>query len=190
MLILHGDHQTASRNQLLAVKAGAVQKDQQIIEFSGQDLSLDPLSQAADTVSLFGQTNSVFVQQLFSARPSNAKKAVIDYLKSHTSADIVVWEPKDVSAQLKDFPSSLIRQFDLPRHIFKFLDNPSLTTLHLALTTALPEIVFASLVTRAHKQVKTTWLEELLIIDYKLKTGALPYDLATALELWVANGLI
>ncbi len=190
MLILHGDHQTASRNQLLASKREAVQKDQQIIELSGQDLTLDQLSQAVDTVSLFGQTNSVFIEQLFSTRPSNAKKAIIAYLKSHTSGDIVVWEPKDVSAQLKDFPGSLIRQFDLPRHIFKFLDHPSLSTLHLALTTTLPEIVFASLVTRAHKQANTKWLQELLAIDYKLKTGALPYDLSTALELWVANSLI
>ncbi len=157
---------------------------------SGQDLTLDQLSQAVDTVTLFGQTNGVFVESLFSTRPSTAKKAVIDYLKSHTSANVVVWEPKDVSAQLKDFPEPLIRRFDLPRHIFKFLDHPTLTTLHLALTTTLPEIVFASLVTRAHKQAHTKWLQELLAIDYKIKTGALPYGLATALELWVANDLI
>ena len=92
--------------------------------------------------------------------------------------NITMWEGKDVSTLLPN------KKFDLPKYIFKFLDNPSVELLHLCLKSLPVEMLFASLVTRAHKQVKTVWIKELLQIDYKIKTGALPYDLVTALELW------
>ena len=180
MLIIHGDNQVASRDFLHSSKVG-----KQILEFFGNSLTIDQINQALNTQSLFGQIYTVAIEGLFRERQSSAKKDLLAYLAKNQSADIIIWESKDVTSQLKDFDPKLIRKFDLPKHIFKFLDDPTISHLHLALSTTLPEIVFASLVTRAHKRANTKWLQELLAIDYKLKTGTLPYDLAAALEMFV-----
>lgn len=182
MIILHGENQVESRRQLLLAKSG-----KQLFELSGSSLDLNQLVTSIETNSLFGQANTVIIESVFSQRASTTKKKIIDYLEKSSSKDIIIWEPKDVTSQLKGFDQKLVKKFDLPKHIFKFLDFPSLSTLRLALSVTPPEVVFASLITRAHKQVKTIWLQELLAIDYKLKTGILPYSLATALELWVAK---
>ena len=174
MFILHGDDQVASRQALLTVKEG-----KSTLEFMGSNLTLDQLVNAVETNSLFGQANTVVIERAF------AKKEISEYLTKNQDKDIIIWEPKDVSVKVKDFKN--VQKFDLPKHIFKFLDSPSLSTLHLALSTAPVEVVFASLATRAHKRANTKWLQQLLIIDYKLKTGALPYNLTTALELWCAK---
>lgn len=180
MLILHGENQVESRNKLLQLK-----KDKSTLDLSVAQLSLENLVQAVETNSLFGQANTVIIEGLFSLRQSATKKKIIEYLEKNVHKDIILWESKDVTPQLKSFPPENIIRFDFPKHIFKFLDSPSLSTFHLSLSTTFPEVLFASLVTRAHKQINTKWLEDLLTIDYQLKTGKLPYDLATALELWV-----
>jgi len=174
MIVLHGDNQVASRSALLAAKEG-----KSILEFMGSDLSLNQLVNAVETNSLFGQANTVVIERAFT------KKEIAEYLAKNQDKDIIIWEPKDVSAKVKDFKN--VQKFDLPKYIFKFLDAPSLSTLRLALSATPPEVVFASLATRAYKRAHTKWLQELLTIDYKIKTGVLPYDLATALELWCAK---
>ncbi len=180
MLILHGDNQIASRQALLTAKEG-----RPILEFMGSNLSLDQLVNAVETNSLFGQANTVVIEGIFSQRVSSNKKSITEYLESHQDSDIIVWESKDISSQVKNFKN--IQKFDLPKYIFSFLDNPTIPGLHQVLQTMPPEQILASLATRAYKRVNTKWLQELLVIDYKLKTGALPYDLTTALELWVAK---
>lgn len=180
MQILHGDNQVASRQKLLDLK-----KDKSVIEFLGSDLVLETLSNVVATKSLFGQANTIIIEGLFSLRNSALKKDLVSYLLNHLASEVIIWEGKDVSAQVKDF--SQVQKFDLPKHIFAFLDSPSLSTFHLALSTVEPEVLFASLVTRAYKRANTKWLHELLAIDYKLKTGILPYDLTTGLELWCAK---
>ncbi|MEK7091078.1 MAG: hypothetical protein AAB887_01045 [Patescibacteria group bacterium] len=179
-MILHGDNQVASRQALLAAKEG-----KPTLEFMGSDLSLDQLVNAVETNSLFGQANTVIIEGLFSQRPSTNKKVIIEYLESHQDSDIIIWEGKDVTSQLKNITS--VKIFDLPKYIFSFLDSPTISGLHQVLQTMPAEQIMASLATRAHKRANTKWLQELLAIDYKLKTGALPYDLATALELWCAK---
>ena len=174
MLILHGDNQVASRQALLTAKEG-----KQILEFSGSDITVNQLHHAVSTNSLFGQANTIVIERAF------AKKDIADYLVQNQEADIIIWEPKDVSAKVKDFKN--VQKFDLSKHIFLFLDSPLLSSLHLALSTAPAEVVFASLVTRSYKRTNTKWLASLLDLDFKLKSGALPYDLATALELWCAK---
>lgn len=174
MIILHGNNQVASRQALLAAKEG-----RPVLEFMGSDLSLDQLVNAVETNSLFGQANTVVIERAF------AKKEISEYLAKNQDKDIIIWEPKDVSTKVKDFKN--VQKFDLPKYIFGFLDNPTISGLHQVLQTMPAEQILASLATRAHKRANTKWLQELLAIDYKIKTGVLPYDLATALELWCAK---
>ena len=180
MLIIHGDNQIASRDCLISSKTG-----KQVLEFFGNNLNQDQINQALNTQSLFGQIYTVVIEGIFSQRPSANKKAIIEYLESHQDADIIIWESKDVSSQVKNFQN--IQKFDLPKYIFSFLDRPSVPGLHQVLQTTPAEQILASLATRAYKRANTKVLQELLAIDYKLKTGALPYDLAAALELWIAK---
>jgi hypothetical protein len=77
MLILHGDHQTASRNHLLAQRQRPIQTG--IIDLSARPLLT--VKPAVDTVTLFGQTNSVFVEP-FSPPAQYCQKAAVDYLKA------------------------------------------------------------------------------------------------------------
>jgi len=180
MIILHGDHQVASRQKLLDLK-----KDKSVLEFLGSELTLAALVNTLTTKSLFGQANTIVIEGLFSLRPSTLKKILITYLLNHLESDVIVWEPKDVSSQIKDFKQ--VQKFDLPKYIFAFLDNPTVSGLQQVLQTMPPEQILASLATRGYKRVDTKWLQELLTIDYQLKTGNLPYDLTTALELWCAK---
>lgn len=211
MLIFHGDNQVASRQDFLKVKDAALKSGKQIINLSGGKLTLSELASSVETVSLLGSVNAVFVDDFFSRRQSNEKKEIVSYLQS-SLGDIFLWESKDQSAQLKSFSPTVIKKFDLPKYIFQFLDTLSLSTLHLALSTISPEQILALLAGHIHKLILakeevgdfpswqlaklrsqsskfsldqlSTFNFQLLTIDYKLKTSALPYDLSTALELW------
>ncbi|KKU96026.1 MAG: hypothetical protein UY27_C0005G0003 [Candidatus Gottesmanbacteria bacterium GW2011_GWA1_48_13] len=180
MLILHGANQVASRSAFLIAKEG-----KPILQFMGSDLTLDQLVNAVETNSLFGQVNTVVIEGIFSQRPSTNKKAILDYFESHQDADIIIWESKDVTSQVKNFKN--VQKFDLPKYIFAFLDNPTVLGLQQVLQTMPPEQILASLATRGYKRVNTKWLASLLDLDFKLKSGILPYDLTTALELWCAK---
>jgi len=101
--------------------------------------------------------------------------------------------------------------------IFKFLENLSWPSLRLALNTSDPELIFYLLVAHVHKLIMAkdaagdfpswqaaklkiqsskytfdeliTMNDELLSIDFHLKTSQLPYDLNTALELWLMKNI-
>lgn len=213
MIILHGDNQVASRRQLTTAKQEAVKQGKQLVEL-GSDITLEQVVSAAQSNSLFGNSNLVVIENLFSGRPSNDRKAVIDYLLSKPG-DVVVWEGKDVSAKIKEFDPQLVRRFDLPKYMWKFLDDLSLNSLLLALDSTSPEQILALLAGHIRKLVTIkegvinlpSWqlskiksqmakfdLEklismnrELLQIDYAQKISAVPYDLATALEIFVVR---
>ncbi len=176
MIILHGDNQVASRKQLTDLKQG-----KQVVEFGG-DVTLTKLLVASKSDSLFGGTNLVIVENLFSGRPSNERKTVIEYLLKNP-IEVVIWEGKNVSTKIQEFDSQIVRRFDLPKHIFVFLDNPTPQNLRKCLESMPVEQVFASLVTRMHKLGRTDYLSGLLEIDFAQKTSTSPHDLAAALEI-------
>lgn len=190
-----------------------LKQGKQVVEL-GSDVTLAQLLVATKSDSLFGGINLVIVENLFSGRPSNDRRAVIEYL-SAKSGDVVVWESKDVSAKIKEFDPQIVRRFDLPKYVFKFLDDLSLSSLQLSLQSAAAEQILALLAGHIHKLIlvkegmsslpgwqtsklksqvlrfnldKLTDLSrKLLQIDYAQKTSALPYDLATALEIFVVR---
>lgn len=207
MMILHGDDQAASRNQFLLLKQQVKNSGKNIVEFAGENLVLPDLIQALESSSLFGNVNYVVIESLFSRRPSAEKKRLIDYLSNQ---DLLIWEPKDVTAQVKNFPN---KKFDLPKYIFQFLDDFTLQNLELALKNSEPEIILSLLAKRLHDLVLAlenklelpSWQlakiqkqsqkynlqklsamnNELLTLDYNQKTSKSPYDLSVGLELWI-----
>jgi len=180
MIIFHGEDQIRSRQAFLAKK-----QNQTVRELNGEDSILSDVINATRGESLFGGEKTVFIENLFSSRPSARKSEIVNFLQENQNMDIFVWECKDVSSQLKSFPANIIQKFDLPKVIFAFMDHPTVELLHTCLKSMPVEQIFASLVTRLYKQEKTKDLLTLLDLDYKNKTSQLPYDLAAGLELYI-----
>lgn len=214
MFIIHGEDQIKSRQFFLS-KKDAARKDFAVIDLPGDSLTLSELQNTLGTSSLLGQPTAVFVEGFWGRRPSSEKKVLVEYLKSHPTANIYLWDSKDVSSQLSAFSLQSLVKFDLPKHLFQFIDNWTISNYDLALKSADPEQLLALLAKRVQDlilvqqntfsgpswmigklqpQTKkysyhqlTTYNKSLLEIDYKYKTGALPYNLGVALELWLAK---
>jgi hypothetical protein len=213
MFIIHGDNQLASRALFLEKKRQQLASGFQVIELNGQGLTLAELQTKSLSTSLFGNENSIFIEELFSGRVSREKKLITEFLQAGNTADFNIWEPKDVSAQLKQFSPDEVRKFDLPKYVFQFLDRPGLDLLQKAMANTAPEQIFSLLVGHYRKliQVKNhagnfpdwqqqklsaqaagmspekllTLYKSLLDIDYRQKTSAGVFDLTFSLELWV-----
>lgn len=178
MQIIHGENQIASRAAFIALKKNGQ-------NLNGDSVTLSDVISAISSPSLFGESTTLFIEGLFSARPSGRKTEIIDYLAAHNDLAIVIWEHKDVSVQLKSFDPKTSQRFDLPKMIFSFMDRPTIELLHKCLESMPVEQVFASLVTRLYKQEKSADLQKLLELDYKNKTSQLPYDMVCALEIFI-----
>lgn len=216
MLILHGEDQVSSRNQFLGLKDQAKAQNKYIIDLPGSSLSLPELTTSVESISLLGNSNSVFIEDLFTRRPSNEKKQLLDYVSQHPNSDIYIWEGKDVSAQLRSIPPAHIKRFDLPSSVFAFLDHLSINLFHQALSSSAPEQILAILAGHIQKlilvkdnaaaklpswqqgklaqQAKKFTLEkliqmnkDLLEIDYRQKTSSSAMNLTAALELWLTS---
>lgn len=203
MIIIHGENQVMSRAAFLEAKKGG-------IELLGDELTLDQLVQLTESQDLFGNVNKVAIEGFFSRRPSNEKKKIIVYLENHQDAEIVMWDGKDITAQVKEFKNT--KKFDLPKTIWKYLDTFSLNDLKPTLENTAPELVFSLVAGQVRKliQVKHNSLDapawqlaklknqtskfspdkllqmhsDLLKIDYKTKTSGSALGLAGHLELW------
>jgi hypothetical protein len=173
MLIIHGEDQVESRKYFLELKP-------RITEVS----TLVDLKEKLSTIPLFADNEKVFIENIFSRRTSNDKKEIVDFLETENPSNLIIWECRDVSAQIK---KGEVKYFPYPKHIFKFLDTPNLKTFHESLKTEPVEMLFASLVTRTLKNKNQKWLDELLLIDYKQKTSTVPYNLIAALEFWLIS---
>lgn len=213
MHIIHGDNQISSRSHFLSLKEKAAKNHSQIVDLQSESITLNDLVSVSSSVSLLGDTNVIFIDGLFSKRPSNEKKSIIAYLEAHPEAPIFTWDDKDVSTQLKNFSPNLITKFDLPKYVFQFIDTFSLNLFDKSLSSSEPEMILGLLAKRlnellivksvpnhypswlstklksqAQKFSETQLLElnsSLLEIDYAQKTSTSPLDLASSLRLWL-----
>lgn len=208
MIIIHGDDILNSRSFYLSIK-----KDP-YIELNGNDLTLTVLKQNLGSTSLFGEIPVLIIENFFSRRTSTEKTKIIDFLLSD-NYQIIFYDSKDISPQLKKFKPDVIKIFDLPKYLFRFLDTFSSDLLSKTLETLEPEIVLASLAKHLHNLilVKTGSLDLpgwqvqkfqsqaskyslpklinlnslLLAVDLAQKTSTSPLSLSQALDLWCAK---
>ncbi len=174
MLIIHGENQIGSREYFLELRT---QKPGDILD--GDQLVLNDLQSKLSASSLFGESQTIYVENLFTRRPSNDKKAIIEFLESANPTNLVIWEHKAITTKAEN------KNFEMPKYLFAFWNKPTLKNFHLALQVAAVEQIFAGLITGAHKRQDKKTLKEFLDIDYKNKTSVLPYDLKAALEFWL-----
>lgn len=205
MLIIHGDNTIASREFFLSQKKSLGN----YIDLSGDELTHSHLAQTLSTPNLLGELSTLIVEGFFSRRPSNEKKKIIDYLKNQ---NIIFYDSKDVSLQLKSFDPKLIKNFKLPKYIYSFLESFSLPDLQSALSVDPPELILGALAKHLHnlilvkenvanlpgwqlaklksqanqfKLAQLLRLDQLLLdIDYRQKNSTTPSNLAKSLELW------
>lgn len=182
MIIIHGEDQIASRKFFLDYKAA---NPGDILEAEGMTAS--EFRSRMESVSLFGDMPYIYLEGLFSRRPSNDKKEIIAFLAENNPERIIIWEAKDVSVQLKDFNPGIVKNFPMPRYASVFWSNPTLENLHKALAVVDIEPLFYGLMTVAHRTKNKDWIKDFLEIEYKQKTSAVPYDLVAALEFWLLN---
>jgi len=162
--LLHGDNQAQSRNELTSIVNEAKKEKKELIRFAGKDLTLESLTQALESQSLFGQDRLIVIEEFFSQPKSKRKDEIINYLdKDHprgedfntSGVSVVFWEKKTLTpAALRKL--SFIEKtkvFKIPRLVFKLVEslNPgkqkqSLSLLYQFLKNDSAELAFYMIV--------------------------------------------
>lgn len=210
MQIFHGDDVKRSRIAFIDAKEKVVKAGGELTEFPGDSVTVLDIKSALQAVSLLGQTPTLCIEGVFSRRVSNERKLIIEYLSQNPTAQIIIWEPKDVTTLLKPFPPESVKSFPLPQKVFAFIDSLNPKLVEEVLVDTEPELLLGLLAKRIHdlillkdnklnlpswqlsklqaqaKLFSTVSLiqlnNQLLEIDYKNKSGLLSSDLGTALE--------
>ena len=219
MLIFHGENYPLSRQAYLGSREGFQVQGLETISIDGGNLILGELQNQLQTSSLFGGGKVICIENLFSRRPSSEKNNLISFLSRHIPPpDIVIYDPKDISSQIKSFPAPIIKKFDWPKYLFQFLDSFSFPALRQTLMHLPPEVILASLAKQLHNLLLlkhdslnlpswqtnklqslssrfslpqlTSMERQLLDIDYQAKNSLLISDLTSALEDWCIKNVL
>ena len=156
--LIHGDHQSKSREFLNQKVQGFKKENREIIRLS-ENLTLELIKQALESHSLFGKEKAVIIENLFSKK-SNKDKKIIDYLlkEKNIKPTLVIWETKQIDGRRFKKTSSSWQKilFKTPRVIFKFLESlktrsPAqvLGLLKESLAKNEPEFIFYMLIRQA-----------------------------------------
>lgn len=121
--IIHGDNISESRNYFLELK----KKQKDPIFFDGGKITITDLVQNIEGSSLFGDTKTIFIEDLLTKRKKTDKdtKEILNFIvKNAKEFTFVLWESKEISKRdLFSFKDSTAKIFNLPKNIFLFLDN-------------------------------------------------------------------
>jgi hypothetical protein len=211
LILIHGDHQSKSRqelvNQIAKAKLAGITD---IVSLDGKSVSLTDIIQTLESNSLFGEIKRLTIlENLFRRRSKTELNDIIEYLTSLTDVHLILWEDKLLSAtQTKPLSQFRKLAFPLPKVIFKLTDsftpNTNLTNLLKLLQTACDSesaefvLIMLARQLRLHIQGKnrgprydeTTAIRlhhQLAEIDYKNKTGQLSLDLKSELVNWIVE---
>ena len=124
LTILHGDNIVASRNELTRLKETA--KDKEIRDINGKNIDQSDLRQAVESLSLFGNTILIVIENTFSSigRKEKQIKLLSEIITDASqTVDIILWEPKELGKTvLGEFKKANIQIYKTPAIIFEFLD--------------------------------------------------------------------
>jgi DNA polymerase III delta subunit len=124
LTILHGDNIVASRSELVRLKETA--KDKEIRDINGKNIDQSDLRQAVESLSLFGNTILIVIENTFSSigRKEKQIKLLSEIINTASNTvDIILWEPKELGKTvLGEFKKANIQIYKTPAIIFEFLD--------------------------------------------------------------------
>jgi DNA polymerase III delta subunit len=156
--ILHGEHSVDSRAEFTKIRQNAIHEGMEVIPLEGRQVDKSVLVQALESHSLFSTKKLVIIENLLTTlRPGKSREELIEYLcQGKFDADVILWEGKGVGRtiiKLKRAKHVAVKEFKTPVVIFNFLDSlapnnasQSLYYFRTALSSSVPEIVFAMLV--------------------------------------------
>lgn len=122
MVIIHGEDKVSSYKRLMELSEGYKSRGVELVTFDPQDLDITTLRQELSS-GLFGLSKCFIIKNLLSSAKSKAKDKIIDFLKSVTDQDLIIYESKSVSAtNLKPFTKVKTEAFEISPIIFKFVD--------------------------------------------------------------------
>lgn len=123
IIIIHGDDLTLSRNYFLDLK----QKQKDAISLDGGKITITDLVQNIEGSSLFGDTKTIFIEDLLTKlkKTDKAAQEILNFVaKNSKESTFVLWESSVLlKRDLSIFEDAIIKIFKLPKNIFLFLDN-------------------------------------------------------------------
>ena len=145
--IIHGSDNVSSRDFFLE------QKDKNSLTFDAQELNAVELSQSLQGSGLFGITNKIFVDNLFTKKGLKSLDTVSEILNQSKDVEIYIWADKEMGIKsLSSFPKFQNQNFKIPQNIWSFLDGikpenvSNVSMFHNALSTSEPEIIFTMII--------------------------------------------
>lgn len=150
--LIHGSDTAASRKYFSDEK----QKVQDVVVLDAEKFTYTDLHQIFDGGGLFGETKSVFIEQLITKRKKTSDfQIIIKYLeKKSQEHHIILWEGKELeSSNIKLVKNAEVKVFKLPQSLFLFLDSIKpgngkqlVNLFHQTIENAEVEIVFFMLI--------------------------------------------
>lgn len=121
LTLIHGDDTAASRNYYLTERQKSTEK--KIID--GTTTTLTDLMQILSGNGLFGDQETIFIEELFSKRKSTKDiEELTNFLSDQADAQIFVWESKTLTPkQIGSFKKAVVKEFKIPSVVFAFLDS-------------------------------------------------------------------
>lgn len=190
MLILHGENEVASRQQLAEKILTAKLAGSQISRYTASNLSLGTLESALSAQPLFAQDELLIIEELHSLPRSAKKTALLQLLTAYQQDErVVLWEKKTLTnAQLKLFSKAQAQVFKTSSAVFAWLDSlgssnqlaRQLELLHKALATDGAELCFLMLARQVRLliQVKSgTSVSGPPFVQQKLKRQTHQFDM-------------
>lgn len=121
--LVHGEDSLSSYQRLSELIETTKGRGLEIIIKDASELSLATLRQESEGSDLFGAKNCLVIKGLLSGTKSKQKDSLIGLLESLTDADIILYEPKEITKTvLKPFSKLKVELFAINQVIFKFLD--------------------------------------------------------------------
>lgn len=125
LTILHGDNIVSSRNELTRLKEAAQGKD--VRDIDGKDIPESDLRQAVESLSLFGNTVCIVLENVFSPLGKKEKQMKLFagiLSEAAVTVDIILWESKELSKTVLGYlDRAKIQLYKTPPIIFEFLDS-------------------------------------------------------------------
>ena len=145
--IIHGDDEITSRNYFVS------QKDTDSLIFDAEAIILNELGQSLNGSDLFGKTNKIIIENLFTRNGSKNLNEIAEILNKKSKADVFIWSNKLVPAKtLSLFQKADVKLFKIPQNIWSFLDgikpnsSRNVSLFHSVLVETEPEIIFAMII--------------------------------------------
>ena len=122
VLLIHGNDLATSRNFYFEEK----NKLAGVILLDGEGLTLDQLFQNAENKSLFGNEQTLLIEDFFTKNKSIAleTKKIVEYINNNKNLSIIFWESTELSKAAQALlKNATVKTFSFPQILFTFLDS-------------------------------------------------------------------